>query len=210
MSWEEKVEMMNSSSNRKADQDVVRPFNFEKAPKGSREKQREVKERDSVFQQARDQGFKVGEQAGFQAGRAKAQELEQHFVQIIQSLENMRETLYSNIEEDIFDLIFRIAEKVIQSEIRQDDASRMSVLSAGLKKLKEQEKIDVRVAASDFELIQEALPELCERNRVAGKVSLQADPDILPGGCILESDQCELDARIDKALQMIEESLKSL
>ena len=104
--------------------------------------------------------------------------------------------------------IVRIAEKVIHAEIRSAESTRTSILEAGLHKLKDSEKVLVRVAPADLEAIEEALPDLKEQNGMVGKVTLQEDPEVSEGGCVLESDQCEVDGRIEVTLQAIEEALK--
>ena len=51
---------------------------------------------------------------------------------------------------------------------------------------------------------------LCAMNGVNGEVTLQEDVELSDGSCILETDQCEVDARIEKGLQAIGEALKGL
>ncbi len=157
-----------------------------------------------------EEAYKAGEKAGFEAGLARAGSIIQRLEALTHALEQSREERYARLEEEMLDLIFRIAEKVIHCEVRKDDSARTAIVVAGLKKFKGHEKIRIRLSASDLEAVQEALPTLCEKNGISGEVILQEDAEISEGGCILETDQCEVDARIEKGLQTIEEALRGL
>ncbi len=157
-----------------------------------------------VFEKA----YMAGEKAGFEAGLDRAKETVEHLKALILDLEQARKVHYAKLEEEIVDFAFRIAEKVVYHEIEQSPMVRARILSAGLSKLKDGGEITIRVAPGDLEDIQEVLPELCQQIGMAGKVSLEADPEVTPGGCILSTDQCELDARVEKALESIKEAVR--
>jgi len=153
--------------------------------------------------------FENGLREGFEKGLEKAKEIGQELEQVIQGLNRLRSDYYTRAEEEMVDLVFRIAEKVIHAEITVNPSSRMAIFSAALEKLKEQERVTIRISSSDYGMIQEALPALCEQNGITGSIALQEDPDIPPGNYIFESDQCAVDARIEKALERIKEALEA-
>ena len=159
-------------------------------------------------QSAYDEAYRKGEKAGFEVGLQRGQEVLQRMHELVQGLEKTREELYVKLEEEMLELVLRIAEKVVHHEIRENDNTRTSILAAGLRKMREEDRITVRVAPGDLAAIQEALPSLCEQIGVLGQVTLQEDPAVTPGGCTLETDRCVLDARIEKALETIEEALR--
>jgi len=178
----------------------IRPFSFDRILS------QEGKIRS--LQEAYAEGYKEGEKAGFDSGLERAGDTLCRLEGLISGLEKTRAELYRQLEQEILDLVFRIAEKVIQAEIRSDDGARTSILAAGLRKLKESEKVLIRVSPADYALIHKVLPALKEQNGMAGKVTLQEDPEVSEGGCVLESDQCEVDGRVEVTLQAIEEALR--
>ena len=189
----------------------VQAFSFNRSLSTEGKKKDELKKAEigEELIKAFENGLREGEKAGYEKGLQRSQEIRQQLEQVIQELDQLRRDYYAKAEEDIIDLIFRIAEKVVHAEIKGNASVRMAILTAGLQKLKEQEKVTVRVASSDYVLIQEALPALCEQNGITGSIALQEDPEIPPGNYCFESDQCEVDARVDKALARIEEALKA-
>ncbi len=185
----------------------VQAFNFNRSLSSEVKKKDKLKKADVGEELIR--AFENGLQEGFEKGMEKAKEVGQELEQVIQGLNRMRSDYYARAEEEMVDLVFRIAEKVIDAELAISPDSRMAVLSAGLQKMKEQEKVTIRISSSDYGMIQEALPALCEQNGVTGSIALQEDPGIPPGNYIFESDQCAVDARIETALERIKEALKA-
>jgi len=186
----------------------VRPFAFDRVLAQEGEEEQRIRDLDKMEEQAYTAGYEDGAKAGFDSGLEKAEELVRRLEGLIFGLEKTRAELYGKLEQEILDLVIRIAEKVIHAEIRSEDSARASILEAGLRKLKDSEKLLVRVAPADREAIEAVLPILKEQSGIVGKVTLQEDPEVSEGGCILESDQCEVDGRIEVALQAIEEALK--
>jgi flagellar assembly protein FliH len=186
----------------------VRPFAFDRVLAQEGEKERRIRDLDKMEEQAYTAGYEDGAKAGFDSGMEKAEELLRRLEGLISGLETTRAEVYGKLEQEILDLVIRIAEKVIHAEIRSEDSARASILEAGLRKLKDSERLLVRVAPADLEAIEAVMPVLREQNGIVGKVTLQGDPEVSEGGCILESDQCEVDGRIEVALQAIEEALR--
>lgn len=188
--------------------DEVRPFRFDRVLAQEGEEEQRLRDLDKLEEQAYAAGYQDGEKAGFDTGLEKAAETLQRLEGLIAGLDRTRAELYEKLEQEILDLIFRIAEKVIHTEIRSDDAARLSILEAGLHRLRESEKVVVRVAPTDLEAVRAALPALKEQNGMVGQVTVQEDPEVSEGGCVLESDQCQVDGRIEVTLQAIEEALR--
>ena len=157
-----------------------------------------------TFEEAR----REGEKLGFEKGLERAEAVRQHLEGLIRELEQSRTELYTRLEEEILQIIFRIAEKVIHREIQADASIQRSIIAEGLKRLREEESVLIRVSPSSLAALQEALPILREQNGVLGRVTLQEDANITEGGCILESRDCEVDARIESSLKRIEEAFR--
>jgi flagellar assembly protein FliH len=187
----------------------VRPFCFDRVLAEEGEEEQRIRDLDKLEEQAYTAGYQDGEKAGFDTGLEKAEEVLHRIEGLISGLERTRAELYEKLEQEMLDLVFRIAEKVIHAEIRSDDSTRLSILEAGLRRLRESEKVLVRVSPADLEAIQQVLPLLKEQNGVVGQVTVQEDPEVSEGGCVLESDQCEVDGRVEVTLQAIEEALKA-
>jgi flagellar biosynthesis/type III secretory pathway protein FliH len=183
----------------------VHPFAFDRVltgegPGGSGRIEAEKK----VFEEAQ----REGEKLGFEKGLEQAEQVRRHLEGLIRELETSRSEWYAKLEEEILSIIFRIAEKVIHREIQADASVQRSIIAEGLKKLRQDEDVVIRVSPSGFTALQEALPALCEHNGLMGRVTLQEDASVTEGGCVLETGECEVDARIESCLKMIEEAFR--
>lgn len=184
----------------------VQPFFFDRDLSGPEGATGRV-ELETLEKEATRIGYAAGEEAGFKAGLGKAQAVRLRVEELIVALERSRSELCERLEAEMLALTVRIAEKVIHREIQADRSALLSVLSAALKEVKDDERIVVRVSPADLMALQEILPELRQQLGVLGKLSLEEDPEVSSGGCMIETDRCEVDARIEKALQKIEEAL---
>jgi flagellar assembly protein FliH len=189
-------------------EEEVLPFTFDRVLAQEGEKEQRIRDLDKMEEQAYTAGYEDGAKAGFENGLEKADELLRRLESLICGLETVRAEYHEKLEQEMLDLIIRIAEKVIHAEIRSEEGTRTSILEAGLRKLKDSEKFLVRISPADLKAVEAVLPSLKEQNGIVGKVTLQEDPEVSEGGCVLESDQCEVDGRIEVTLRAIEEALK--
>ncbi|MEW6439846.1 MAG: FliH/SctL family protein [bacterium] len=187
----------------------VRPFRFDHdfsvVPRRASSRERSQ----SPEQEAYEKACREGEAAGFAAGLERVEAVRRRLEDLARSLERSRQDLYAGLEEEMLALSLRIAEKVVRHEIRTNRSSLEGVLAAALEQVKGEERIVVRVCPEDLAAVQEALPALRENNGIEGKLFLAEDASISPGGCVVETDRCAVDARIERALEKIEEALRS-
>jgi len=128
----------------------VRPFCFDRVLAQEGEEEQRIRDLDKLEEQA----YTAGEKAGFDTGMEKAEKVLRRLEGLIFGLEKTRAELYGKLEQEILDLVFRIAEKVIHAEIRSEGSTRTSILEAGLRKLKDSEKVLIRVAPADLAAIE--------------------------------------------------------
>lgn len=164
---------------------------------------------EALKESARVEGFEAGRQAGFQAGLEEGRAAAERLAALLEALERERAEWVRRWEQEMLRLCFAVAERIVLREIRLDPLARLKVVEAALGKLKESERIDVRVAPSEFGALREALPGLCERLGAQGQVRVLEDRGLQPGDIVIETDTCEVDARIRAALEEIEEALKA-
>ena len=83
---------------------------------------------------------RTGQRQVSTSGLEKAEKLLRRLEGLIFGLEKTRAELYGRLEQEILDLVIRIAEKVIHAEIRSVDSTRTSILEAGLRQAQGQRK----------------------------------------------------------------------
>lgn len=120
----------------------------------------------------------------------------------------LRVSILADIEDQITELVLLIATKVVKSLAEaQKDVVVKNVVDA-LKNLKGREHFLVRVNPKDLKIVESRLPNMRSLLEAKGTITCVEDSSVDPGGCIIETEFGEVDARIATQLQKIEQSIR--
>ncbi len=149
---------------------------------------------------AYEKGFKAGEEAGYAFGEQKAKLVLDRMTGIVDELSEFREKICDKLEPEVVDLAFEIAGKVLHAEVETNRDVVVNIAREALKSVGNWREIVIRVNPLDYEYIMGQRKELAGMNRT---VSFEPDESIQQGGCIIQEEYGEIDARIDKQLNEI-------
>ena len=153
---------------------------------------------------AEEQGRLAGREAGFNEGRAEVERLIQRTQTVLERAQNKRTEILEETEQEIINLVLLIARKVIKVISENQKNVIVSNVVQALRKVKGRGNILVRVNMADLKLATENIKEFI--NLVEGAASLQVveDSTVDEGGCVIETDFGEIDARISSQLAELE------
>ena len=106
-------------------------------------------------------------------------------------------------------LALAIAEKIVSHEIKINKEVVLNVAKAALKKVVDTRKIKIRVASTDFQFLKDFKPELLDIQDKLENITLEEDSSITGGGCVIETNLGDVDARIEEQLKVVRESFSS-
>lgn len=161
------------------------------------------------FNEGLEQGKSEGEKAGVELAAGKIEPLLNSLQSELLQLKNIRQETYRYIEKQVVDLALAIARKVVCREIEMDKEVVMCVAREALAKVDDAVEIKIKMSPSDLQFIDEAKYHLSDLIDKIDNVTLEAEENIQRGGCILETNLGEIDARIEKQLQAVEESFRT-
>ena len=181
----------------------------EKIIAGARENARQI-EADSraAFEterkEAEDQGRAAGRELGYGEGKDEAERLIQRIQTVLTRAQDKRGEILDQTEQEIINLVLLIARKVIKVISESQRNVIISNVVQALRKVKGRGNIIIRVNVADLKLSTEHTKDFI--NLVEGAASLQIveDTTIDEGGCIIETDFGEIDARISSQLAELE------
>ena len=101
-----------------------------------------------------------------------------------------------------------IAKQVICQEVAFDRDIVVCVAREALAKVEDPGRIKIKMSPCDLKFIKETRSQLSNLVKNIDNVTLEAAENIQSGGCIIETDLGEIDARIEKQLQVVEESFR--
>lgn len=172
-------------------------------------REREERAYHKGFADGKAQGVNDGENTGFELGVKKIEPLLSSIKEALIQLNAIREETYQQIEKEVVDLALAIAQKVICREISTDPETVVCVAKEALAKVDDPGKIKIKMNPSDLQFINETKYQLSNLIADVNHVTFEAEESIQSGGCIIETELGEIDARIEKQLQAVEESFRS-
>lgn len=154
---------------------------------------------------------------GFEEGQIKAAEKleEKHseallkqseeFYNILKSFEDKFKSYENEFHKLVIGVSTKISEKIIKHELNQkSDIQR--VLNENLSKVIGANEIVIKLNPDDYNIIEESSTELT--NKSIAKIRFETNPNIEVGGCLIETEVGNLDARIDSQINVISKALE--
>ena len=163
-----------------------------------------------IEDESREKGIKEGAKEGYEQGFAEVRRLTNQLHYMISGVLQRREELIASLESDLIDLTLLIARKVVKvlSE-NQKDIVIYNTLEA-LKKLRCRCSITLRVNPEDMDVCLENKEHFIQTVENLEGLHLIEDHIVQRGGCIVESDFGEIDARISSQLREVEDKILSV
>ncbi len=156
------------------------------------------------FRKEYERGFNDGYRQGSEETEAKYEELlirkNEEFYGILKEFENKIEEYEQTFSEVVIRLAGIIAKKILKKETESESIIEQTIGDA-LSQVIAAQKIAIRVNPDDLHLIEKA--GATESDLRFSKIRFEADPTIEKGGCIVETEIGNVDARISSQLDEI-------
>ncbi len=163
--------------------------------------------RDDVFIKARAEGFEQGKKDGVEACLAAGQDVLGNAKQFAESIISEKEALFEKYEQDIYDTIMTIANKVTLDSLTAKDSTVVKkLIRKAAKDFRGADRIRITLdkngATEELAADYEYLKELCGGVQ---NVEIELLPEAEPGTVIVEANGEITDAGIQTQLRMIQE-----
>lgn len=156
---------------------------------------------------ARKEGFAQGREEGFNTGKAEVDRLVERLHTVLERAQLKREEILAETEQQIVDLVLLIARKVIKVMSENQRTVVISNVVQALRKVKGRGDITIRVNVDDLKLTSEHTKDFIRLIEGVKNVAIVEDSSVDRGGCIIETDFGEIDARISSQLTELEQKI---
>jgi len=156
------------------------------------------------------EGFAKGEREGLAAARKKLEPVLENFVSSLGKLDKINKEIRLHSEKETIELALAIAEKIVGYEISTNKDLILGVVKKALKKVMDHEKIIIRISPSDLATLNDSGFEPANLSDNIDDIVIVEDEKISNGGCIVETDFGDIDARLEKQFQAVKETFESL
>jgi flagellar assembly protein FliH len=160
--------------------------------------------------EAYERGLAEGHAKGYDEGRSEVQRLVESLHSIITRAIEKRNEIIQEAETQIINLVLLIVKKVIKVISENQKNVVINNVVQALRKLKSRGDVVIRVNLADLELTSEHVKDFMKMVENVKSITVLEDSSVDRGGCIIETDFGQIDARISSQLHEIEERILEL
>ena len=165
------------------------------------------KEAEEVKKKAYDEGFKNGFEEGKKEGESDVQAKIKELILLINKIKEFEKKIIKHNEENLSNIIIKFAKKIIKKEL---EINSNDILSENIKyilsKIVDKGILEIKINPSQFDFIMKKVQEIKEQFNIS-EINLSTSNEITPGGCIIETNFGNYDARIEEQIAELEKIL---
>jgi flagellar assembly protein FliH len=162
---------------------------------------------ESAEREAAKKGRAEGREEGYKEGVAEAERLVGRLHIILDRAMDKRAEILAETEAQVVELVLLVAKKVVKVISENQKSVVVQNIQQALRKLKTKSDVIVRVNLADLQLSTEHVKDFVQMTENAKKLQIVEDSTVDRGGCVIETDFGEIDARIASQLNELEEKI---
>ena len=163
-----------------------------------------------IRKKAQEEGYEAGRKTGFAEGHLEVERLVNQLHAIIDKTIEKRNDIIDESETQIINLVIMIAKKVVKVISENQKNVVVNNVIQALRKLKSRGEVLIKVNIDDVDLTSDHIKDFMRMVENIQSVTVVEDSTVDKGGCIIETDFGEIDARISSQLHEIEEKILDL
>jgi flagellar assembly protein FliH len=201
-------EKTNEVQKVRQDMEVEAKQVVDEAKKHAEAIEKEINEKvEKIEKDAYERGYKEGHEKGYGEGKDEVERLVQRLHLIITKTIERRNQIIEESETQVINLVLLVAKKVIKVISENQKNVVINNVIQALRKMKGRGDVIIRVNLADFELTSSHMKEFQEMVENVKNITILEDTSVDKGGCIVETDFGQIDARISSQLHEIEEKI---
>lgn len=115
--------------------------------------------------------------------------------------------MIQNARQDMLNLAFRIAEKIIGKKLEMDQTIIIDIAKQALQTVRQSKQITIRVNPDDAKLMREQQDAMADAMGHGRIIDIAEDVKIARGGCIIESEFGTVEAQLQTQLERLKKVL---
>ncbi len=165
------------------------------------EKLKEIQE--GAYKEAYGLGLDEGKNDAFTKFSNELQESVDGLSRLTTQLGELKSELLSHNEAHLLKLVFQMASRLARQEVTQNSETVLQVLRDAVALSQDEENIMVRVAPEQFEFLEKLKKQSGREIDFLKKMKFEPDPEISVGGCVVETNYGEVDARLEQRIEQL-------
>lgn len=165
-----------------------------------------------IQEQAYQEGYKLGLDEGtkkaFDENSFRIESSLKEMSQIIQALKNMKVDICHFNESHMVQLLFNMASKIAMAHLEYEEKPVVEAIRQAVELAQGEENVVIHVSEKQMAFLEELQSQKSVELDFMQKVKLIGNPDIKPGGCIIETNYGEVDSRVEQRTEQLWNQLK--
>jgi flagellar assembly protein FliH len=175
------------------------------AEEGSRKREEESRlTLDNEKKEALEAARTAGREEGFAQGQAEVERLIQRTQTVLERAQDKRAEILAETEREIVDLVLVLARKVVKTITETQRTVILQNVVQALRKVKSRGNVIIRVNMADLSLTTAHIKNFIQMMEGVKGIQVQEDSTVDSGGCVIETDFGEIDARVSSQLAELE------
>lgn len=158
--------------------------------------------------EAKNEGRRLGWEEGMARAREEADVILAEAEAVRERARAEAQQLHVQSQKDIVKLAVVIAEKILRRQIELDPASVAPMIAGALRRVRGADRAVVRVAPEMVEAVQGSREQIPTSDLGIGDLKVREDPALEPGDVLIQTELGSVDARLDRQVRRVTESLK--
>jgi flagellar assembly protein FliH len=153
---------------------------------------------------AYEDGFRQGEKAGWEIAEKKAEVIMKRYADTIQEMGRIKPTLYAQVEREVVKLALEVAKKIVHREVQVDKEIVQTLIKVALSHVAVKSAVTVHLHPTDYNFVLEQRTAAHRTEENDREIVLLADKSMDRGGCLIETECGDIDARIEEEFREVE------
>lgn len=150
-----------------------------------------------IEREAYERGFLSGQCAGRELGLKEIEAAHQVFFNLLNEAKELKQELLKTADRDILKIALAVARRILRQEIRQSPEKILEDIHTAIKIVGQSDTLLLRIHPDDLERLTKERAKLIQWAEGVKWLRFEADTNLLPGECIIESRERVVDMRID-------------
>lgn len=162
----------------------------------------------SAYKQGYDLGLDEGSRRAYEEKTKEIKTKLGDLDRLLTSVTRLKSDLEVQNESHLIQLMYHMASRISLRQIEMDNQIVIDVMRQAMSLAQDEENITVQVSDQQFDFIEDIKKSSQSREfEFLKKVKFESSSDILPGGCVVQTNYGEVDSRIEQRLQKLWEHI---
>lgn len=173
----------------------------EKVEVAALEKLKEIQE--GAYQEAYRLGLEEGRKEAFEQVSADIAERMTGLDSLLLAIKDLKKEMSGFNESHLLKLMFQMASRLAKTELQNNNEAMVGILRDAVGLAQDEEEITVHVSQSQFDFLEELKSETGREFEFIKKIKFEPNAEVADGGCIVETNYGEVDARIEQRVEQL-------